>query len=562
MEVYEAMAQAFLDEGVDVVFSLMGDGNMYWLSRLINSGRMRNVHVRHENAAVAMADGYARTTRHVGVATVTCGPGLTQATTAIIGAARYGVSLVIFAGDTAPGDVTGLQHFNHRAFAALCGIEWVPVTTAGEALPGVRTAFARARALRRPVLLSVAGTLKGVHLPGQYNYAPAPPQPARLLPASDVLDSAAGLIASSRRPIVIVGQGAADPAALKAITALGDRVGALYATTLLAKGALGDSPYDLGVVGGFSVPAAVEHLRRADLGIAVGTSLHPYTVYGCDLFPRARVLHINDQPAASLAYPSPASLYVQGDATLTVQAIDDLLAGAEYRSPGMRPGFRLADYDPFDDSAQGRPGADEQAMDPRDLVAELERGLPDDALVFCGAGHFWTFTNKGLTGRRGRRYFHGMGFGSIGQALPMAIGAAVGSPQPRLSLSRATRASWCTCSSSTPRSVTASACSPLSSTTTQWEPSFTSFGSRGIRPRVAWCRRPTWPASPLHWAVVARWCEHRRNWPGSCARSGGTACIWSTPRCPAPWSTPPRSARRPGISDAHPAGLLTKLLLD
>ena len=83
MKVYEAVAGALVAEGCDTLFGLMGDGNMSLWGALARQGKVRIVSSRHEAGAVAMADGYSRTTGRVGLATVTCGPGLTQVGTSL-----------------------------------------------------------------------------------------------------------------------------------------------------------------------------------------------------------------------------------------------------------------------------------------------------------------------------------------------------------------------------------------------------------------------------------------------------------------------------------------------
>src|SRR5690242_6723793 len=95
--VYDVLAQAFLQEGVKDCFALMGDANMNWASRL-SQGGCRMIYVRHEHCAVAAAMAYARMASDVGVATVTCGPGLTQIITALPAAVRAHLPMVIFAG--------------------------------------------------------------------------------------------------------------------------------------------------------------------------------------------------------------------------------------------------------------------------------------------------------------------------------------------------------------------------------------------------------------------------------------------------------------------------------
>lgn len=431
MKVYEAMARAFLLEDVDTIFSLMGDANMYWMTSLLGSGQVTNVHARHENAAVAMADGYARSTGKVGIATVTSGPGLTQATTAIIGAARYNVPMVIFAGDTIPGDAIALQYLDHQAFARLCGVHCEPVLTPGRALDAVRSAFHRARTLHEPVLLSVPMTMRHADLPGDYDYVPSTTlieMEGRPVPSASALDNAAGLIASSRRPVIVIGQGALTPDALTAAETLGDRIGALFATSLLAKGALDDSPWALGIAGTFALPQTEQVLGAADLVIAVGASLNKYTRQDGYLFPNARTIQIVDRPAALMAHSLPVTCYLQGDAALTVTALTELLAAGDFSSTGLRGDFKRQPYDPFAENTLGLVPEGDPAMDPRSIVWALEQAIPNGAIVVHGAGHFWIFTNKGLSGRGGRRFLCSLGFGSIGQTLPIAIGAAVGNP--------------------------------------------------------------------------------------------------------------------------------------
>ena len=98
-QVSDILAQAFAAEGVDTLFTLMGDANMYWSAAMADDQRARLIHARHEHCAVAMADAYARALGKVGVASVTCGPGYTQIMTALTMAARGNAPVVVFAGD-------------------------------------------------------------------------------------------------------------------------------------------------------------------------------------------------------------------------------------------------------------------------------------------------------------------------------------------------------------------------------------------------------------------------------------------------------------------------------
>src|SRR6201992_928930 len=87
-QVSDILAQAIAAEGVDTVFTLMGDANMYWSASMADNQNARLIHARHEQCCAAMPDAYARATGKVGVASVTCGPGYTQIMTALVMAAR------------------------------------------------------------------------------------------------------------------------------------------------------------------------------------------------------------------------------------------------------------------------------------------------------------------------------------------------------------------------------------------------------------------------------------------------------------------------------------------
>ena len=98
MKVYQRLAQAFKGEGCTATFGMMGDGNMLWLSEMHRLG-VKVHEVRHEGAGLGMADGWARATGGVGVATATCGPGVTQLATALVTASRAHSPVVAFCGE-------------------------------------------------------------------------------------------------------------------------------------------------------------------------------------------------------------------------------------------------------------------------------------------------------------------------------------------------------------------------------------------------------------------------------------------------------------------------------
>src|SRR6266545_1282952 len=121
LPVYEVLAQAFIAEGVDTVFTLMGDANMHWANAMAKHNGVRLVHTRHEHCACTAAISYAWATGKPGVASVTCGPGFTQTMTALATASRGHVPLVVMAGETSIGAAYHNQRIEQAPFAVAAG---------------------------------------------------------------------------------------------------------------------------------------------------------------------------------------------------------------------------------------------------------------------------------------------------------------------------------------------------------------------------------------------------------------------------------------------------------
>ena len=119
-QVSDVLAQAFAAEGVETLFTLMGDANMYWSASMADNQKVRLIHARHEHCCVAMADAYARASGKVGVGSVTCGPGYTQIMTALAMAARGNAPVVVFAGDAPIGASWYIQSIDQAPLRISC----------------------------------------------------------------------------------------------------------------------------------------------------------------------------------------------------------------------------------------------------------------------------------------------------------------------------------------------------------------------------------------------------------------------------------------------------------
>ncbi len=413
--VHRVLADAFVAEGVAVVFALMGDGNKLWLSDLHDGAKVRLVHARHEGAALAMADGYARESGEVGVCAVTYGPGVSQLSTSALVAGKHGTPLVVFAADVDDSHRDSGDHLDvdERRLLAAAGFAVVEIRSPERAASAVQRAFHLARTARRPVALLV-----GVDV--QDRLAPAPGAvPVRVTgprerPDNGALREAAALLRASARPVVLTGRGAALSGAADVLSTLARRTGAVVATTFGAKGVMDSDPSWVGLAGGFALDPVRSVLEQADLLVAVGASLNDHTTDHGRLFPHARVLRIDQSP------PGPSDgqgLYLRGDARSTVAALSELLG-----DQGPRLVWHRFGGDPRLAHLAAHPVAvDDGRLDPRELMLALDRVVPDDAVVVVGGGHFMGFAAQYLGNPTGRRRFElAFDFMTTGQAVPAA----------------------------------------------------------------------------------------------------------------------------------------------
>jgi acetolactate synthase I/II/III large subunit len=433
MKVWDALAECVEQEGVGAMFGLMGDANLYFMARLQEHGVTRVYDVRHEGSAVAMADGYARASGAVGVASVTSGPGVTQLGTALTVASRTGTPLVVVAGDI-PSKVKGMgthrQDTDQRAFVEASGALFHQLRDATTVASDVQRAFWLARTRRRPVVLNCPLDLQAAEFRGDLHYTPTAAvlfAQHALIPDADAVEKAADMIVASRRPVIVAGAGAVGADARASIDALGDRIGTANATTLRAKGYL-DGPWSVGICGNFSTIPGQAILADADLVILVGSSGSADTAEAIPA--RARTIQINTNGTACVGARTPDHL-LYADARLGLAAIVDRLSEAEYTAAGYRGGSYATTF------AQDAVTADmEEAswdlpahtVDPRSFIRCVDTLLPDGCTVVIGGGHNLTFSSMFLSGGADRRFVFTYDFGCIGVGIPIAFGVAVATP--------------------------------------------------------------------------------------------------------------------------------------
>lgn len=425
--VSDVLAQAFAAEGCDTLFTLMGDANMYWSEAMSRLPGMNVIHARHEHCAVAMADGYARATGKVGVASTTCGPGFTQIMTGLTIAARAAVPLVVFAGDSPISAAFYLQQIDMAPLAAATGSGFIPVRSVDRALDCVREAFHQAQLERRPVVLSIPMDLQKQPWPHFMDYSPSAewlPTPQRPAPDPALVERLCDMIAEAERPILIAGRGAKLSGARAAIESLAEATGALLATSLQAKGLFTGHPFALDIAGAYSSDFARERFAEADLVIGIGVGLGAYTTESGYLYPGARTVQVDTAPRGLWQGLRTADLHIRADALAAAEAVTNRLA---QRGIGARSAFRGAelaraiatDHPDRKDFAIA-PGT----VDPRRAMEELDAIVPKDWEVVIGGGHYFGIAMTHLKGRAAERYHVVSDFGAIGNGLPAAIGVA------------------------------------------------------------------------------------------------------------------------------------------
>lgn len=425
LHVYETLADCFTAEGVDTCFALLGDANMNWATALAMRG-VRMIHVRHEHCAVAAATAYARKSGKVGIATVTCGPGLTQVLTALPAAVRARIPMVIFAGEAPLASAWYNQAIDQAPFVTATGARYRPLHHIPRMAQDIRDAFVEAQQDRCPVVIGVPFDLQARVL-DTAPLLPAPsasilPKPAPMPPHPDDLARLAAEIAQAERVVIMGGLGAAAAGAGAACRALGERLGALLATTLPARGLFHGDAFSLGIAGGFSTPLARALFAKADLVLAFGCQLTQHNLDRGKLFPAARIIQIDTDPRAISQGMVAASDHLRGDARLVAEALATAL-------PHPRPGWRndrlahaIATAAPDTASFPPEPGL----LDPRDVVAALDAALPQDWQMVNSSGHcsfFFAHMNRPLS-----QFLTIREFGAIGNGISYAMGVAAARP--------------------------------------------------------------------------------------------------------------------------------------
>jgi thiamine pyrophosphate-dependent acetolactate synthase large subunit-like protein len=411
-------------------FGLLGTANFKVSHGLVQAG-VELISARHECNAASMADAYAKATGELTLVSVHSGPGLTNALTGIGEAAKSRTPLVVLAGDVPNGAVKNNFYIEQAEMVRAVGAVSERLHTVASAREDTLRAVTRALRDRQTVVLSMPLDIQHAALASNLPPLELPPAPGRMQPDPQLVQRVADALLQAKRPLILGGRGAVISGAEAALLALGDAVGALYATSVCGHGLFADNPWSVGICGGFASPVADELIAESDVILAFGASLTSWTTKRGKLVAPGAVVAQVDVETAKLGYQMPVQVAVQGDATATAEALLAELGrrgpasgGHGRRSNAMRERIRAGDNHHFPHPDQS--GA--TFIDPRTLSKAVDAILPADRVVASDSGHFCGWVPRYLRVPNARASCLSHSFQSVGLGLACAIGLAVANP--------------------------------------------------------------------------------------------------------------------------------------
>ncbi len=421
MYAYQSIARSVSDHGIDTMFGLMGDANLFLVDSFVRDAGGRFVPAAHEGSSVLMALAYAHVSGKVGVATVTHGPALTNCATALTEGVRGHLPIVVLAGDTPVENPRHLQSIDQRELVKATGAGFEQLRTPATASKDVARAFYRAQVERRPIVLNMPADFMWTDVTHDTQVLDVFTTPGGVAQGG-ILDEAIGMIASARRPIILAGGGAI--AAKDQIVRLADRLEAPLATTLKAKGLFNDHPFNMDIFGTLSTPAAYDLIAKSDCIVCFGTALHDFTTDRTKLMQNKRIIQIDVDPTAIGGGLHPDAALI-ADAGLTADTIVWWLDEAEIPPSGFTKELDIA-------TLTAHPVGTTRSGDGFvNYVAALERlegTLPKNRILVTDGGRFMTEVWCRLSAPDPKSFVVTANFGAIGQGLQEAIGAGVAAP--------------------------------------------------------------------------------------------------------------------------------------
>jgi acetolactate synthase I/II/III large subunit len=427
-----ALVKALEASGVDVMFGIPGGAILPAYDPIFDS-KIRHILVRHEQGAGHAATGYAQATGRTGVCIATSGPGATNLVTPLADAQMDSVPMVAITGQVASGAIgtDAFQEADIRGITMPITKHSFLVTRPEDIARSVAEAFHIA-STGRPGAVLVDIAKDALQMQTEFNYPKnidLGGYRPKLEAAPEAIRDAAALIAQSKAPVLYVGGGAIKAEAHKELLKLAELTGAPVVTTLMARGAFPDShPQHLGMPGMHGTVAAVTALQKADLLITLGARFDDRVTGKLSTFAtNAKIIHADIDPA-EIGKNRRADVALIGDLKLTIDALIPALKSEFKKNQpdisawlaqayGWRTRFPLGYDHPTDGS-----------VSPQYVIERIGKMSGPDAIYVAGVGQHQMWASQFISYEKPRTWLNSGGLGTMGYAVPAAMGAKVGAP--------------------------------------------------------------------------------------------------------------------------------------
>ncbi|MBO4961551.1 MAG: biosynthetic-type acetolactate synthase large subunit [Flavobacteriales bacterium] len=434
----QAIIESIIAEGTDVMFGYPGGQVIPIYDALYDyTDRIHHVLVRHEQAAVHAAEGYARATGRVGVCMVTSGPGATNAVTGLADAMMDSTPVVLISGQVS-ASLLGTDSFQETNFVGITQAvtKWnIQVKRAEDIPDAISRAFYIARSGRPgPVVVDITKDAQVARTPFKYSrtenirsYVSRPEVDIRSI------EDAVQLINLSRRPMALVGQGVQLAGAEKELLAFLEKSGMPAASTLLGLSSLPSShPQNVGMLGMHGNYGPNVKNRECDLLVAIGMRFDDRVTGRVEDFGiNAKVVHLEIDPSEvnKLIY---ADVPVIGDIKDTLPMITERISGGKYEE--WIDEFRACYDVEYEKIIREETCPTSGAVRMGEVVHKISTAVRDSAIMVTDVGQHQMMAARYFKYYNPRSIITSGGLGTMGYGLPAAIGAKLGMPGKRVCL--------------------------------------------------------------------------------------------------------------------------------
>ena len=426
----DLILEALEREGVEVIFGYPGGANLPIYQRLPQHPRLRHVLVRHEQGAAHMADGYARASGRPGVCFATSGPGALNLVTGLCTAYMDSVPLIAITGQVA-SNVVGRDAFQESDVIG-CTTPVTKhsymVTDPADLSRVIREAFHIATTGRPgPVLIDICKDVQmsAVTPPGRPPVVDLPGYQPTTAPDLTMAERAAEALEAAERPVILAGHGVILSHAETELLELAEKTGTPVGTTLLGVGAFPvRHPLSLHMTGFMGTGWCLKAVQEADLLLMVGMRVDDrVTAKLSDFAPKAKTfVHVDIDPSEMGKNVRP-HIEIVADARLALSAIASHLKGDPSRGSGW-----ITQIDAWREEHPLRYTRSNGHLQPQDVLSQMYDRCRSEAIVVADVGNnqiwsalWWNYDRPGL-------FINSGGAGTMGFALPAAIGAQMARP--------------------------------------------------------------------------------------------------------------------------------------